>query len=50
MQDFCSSVEECKLGKKRKVFIAFADMIDDMISIKKFHPVVTELQYYGAEV
>ena len=35
MQDFYKNIEEYNLGKKRKAFIVFVDMIPDMISNKK---------------
>ena len=40
MRDVYSITEESNLGKKRKVFIVFDDMIADMISNKMFPPVV----------
>ena len=43
MQDVYKNIEEYNLGKKREVLIVFDDMIADMISNKKFNPVVTEL-------
>ena len=43
MQDVYKNIEEHNLGKKRKVFIVFDDMIPDMINNKKLNPAVTEL-------
>ena len=43
MQDVYKNIEEYNLGKKRKVLIAFDNMIADMINSKKLNPVVTEL-------
>ena len=43
MQDIYKSIEECNLGKKRKVLIAFDNMIADMINNKKLNSLVTEL-------
>ena len=43
MQDICNNIEEYNLGKKRKVLVAFDDMIADVIINKKLNPVVTEL-------
>ena len=37
------NIEEYNLGKKRKVFIVFNDIIADMIINKKLNPAVTEL-------
>ena len=35
MQDVYKDIEEYNLGKKRKVWVAFDDMIADMINEKK---------------
>ena len=43
IQDVYKNIEECNLGKKRKLWIVFDDMIADMISNKKLNPIVTEL-------
>ena len=43
VKDVNSSTEEYNSGKERKVLIVFDDMIADMISNKKLHPVVIEL-------
>ena len=43
MQDVYKNIEEYNLGKKRKVLIAFDNMIADMINNKRLNPVVTEL-------
>ena len=45
MQDVYMNIDECNLGKKRKVLIVFDDMLADMINNKKLNPVVTELKY-----
>ena len=37
------NIKESNLEKKRKILIAFNDMISDIISNKKLNPVVTEL-------
>ena len=42
MQDIYKNIEEYNLGKKRKVLIAFDDMIAGMINDKKLNPTVTE--------
>ena len=42
MQDVYKNIEEYNLGQKRKVLIAFDDMITDVINNKKLNPVVTE--------
>ena len=38
MQDIYQNIEECNLGKKRKVLIAFDDMIVDMFNNIKTKP------------
>ena len=43
MQDVYNNIEEYNLDKKRKILIAFDDMIADMINNKKLNPVVPEL-------
>ena len=43
MQDVYKDIEEYNLGKKRNVWVAFDDMITDMINEKKLNLVVTEL-------
>ena len=47
IKDVYKSIEEYNPGKERKVLIKFDDMIADIISIKKLHPVVTELLEVG---
>ena len=41
--DIYKSVEECNPNKKRKILIAFDDMIADMLNKKNPNPIVTEL-------
>ena len=41
------NIEEYNIGNKRKILIAFDDMIADMINNKKLNPVVTELFIRG---
>ena len=43
MQDVHRNIEECNLGKKRKIFIVFDDTLADMINNKKLNSIVTEL-------
>ena len=43
MDDIDKTVEEFNPNKKRKILIAFDDMIADMLSNEKLHPIVTEL-------
>ena len=43
MQDVHRNNEEYNLGKKRKIFIVFDDMLADMINNKKLNSIVTEL-------
>ena len=45
IQDVYKNIEECSLGKKRKVLIVFDDMIVDKIDNKKLNPVVTGLLF-----
>ena len=49
MQDVYKNIEEYNPGKKRKVLIAFDDMIDDMIN-NKLNPIVTELFIRGRKI
>ena len=42
MQDVYKNIEEYNLGKKRKISIAFDEMIASKINNKKINPVVTE--------
>ena len=41
--NLCKNTEKCNLNKKRKLLIVFDDMTSDMLSNKKFNPIVTEL-------
>ena len=43
MQDVYKNIKDCNPRKKRKVLIAFDDMIADIINNKKLNPIVTEL-------
>ena len=43
VDDIYKNIKEYNSDKKRKILIVFDDMITDMISNKKLHPVVTEL-------
>ena len=45
MQDDYKNIEDYNPNKKRKVLIAFDDMIADMINNKKLNPVVTEFVF-----
>ena len=47
MQDVYKNIEEYNLEKKRKILIVVDDMIADIISDKKFNPVVTALFVRG---
>ena len=47
MQDAYKNIEDYNPGKKRKILIAFDDMIADMINNKKLNPIVTELFIRG---
>ena len=43
MDEIYKDIEEYNSNKKRKMLIAFDDMIVDMVSNKKLNPIVTEL-------
>ena len=43
MDDIYKNIEEYNPNKKRKILIAFDDMIADMLSNEKLNPIVTEL-------
>ena len=47
MQDVYKNIEEYNLGKKRRVLIAFDDIIAYMINNKKINPIVTQLFIRG---
>ena len=50
MQDVYKNIEEYNLRKKRKILIAFDDMIPDMINNRKLNPVVTKLFIRGKKL
>ena len=50
MQDVYKNIEDCNLGKERKILIVFNDMIADMINNKKLNPIVTELFIRGRKL
>ena len=50
MQDVYRNIEEYNPIKKRKVLIAFDDMIADMINNNKLNPIVTELLMRGRKL
>ena len=50
IDDIYKSIEECNSNKKRKVLIAFDDMIADVLSNKKLKPIVTELFIRGRKL
>ena len=43
MDDICKNIKEYNPNKKRKMLIAFNDMIADILNNKKFNPTVIEL-------
>ena len=43
MQDVYKNIDEYNIGKERKIWIVFDDMIADMINDKKLNSIVTEL-------
>ena len=50
MDDICKNIEEYNPNKQRKILIVFDDMIADMLSNKKFNPIVTELFIRGRKL
>ena len=48
--DVYENIEEYNPNKKRKILIAFDDMISDILSNKKRNPIVTELFISGREL
>ena len=43
MDDIYKNIEENNPNRKQKILVVFYDMIADMLSNKKFNPIVTEL-------
>ena len=50
MDDIYKNIEEYNSNKKRKIAIAFDDMIADMLSNKNLNPIVTELFIRGRKL
>ena len=50
MDDICKNIEEYNPNKQRKILVVFDDMIADMLSNKKFTPIVTELFIRGRKL
>ena len=50
MKDIYKCIERYNSNKKRKLLIAFDDMIADMLSNKKVNPIVTELFIRGRKL
>ena len=50
MQDVYKNIEEYNISKKRKILIAFDDMIDDIINKEIINPVLTELFIRGRKL
>ena len=50
MVDIYKNIEEHNLNKKRKILIAFDDMIADILINEKFIPTVTELFIRGRKL
>ena len=50
MDDNYKNIEEYNSNKERKILIVFDDMIADMLSNKKFNPIVTELFIRGTKL
>lgn len=47
---FTDSVTETNPGKKQKILIAFDDIIADLISNTRLHPIVTKLFIIGRKL
>ena len=50
MDDIYKIIEEYNQNKKRKILIAFDDMIVNMVSNRKLNPIVTELFIRGRKL
>ena len=50
VDDICNRIEQCNPNKKRKILIAFDDVIVDMLNNKKRNPIVTELFIEGMQL
>ena len=50
MDDIHKNIEEYNPNKKRKILIAFDDMIAGKLSNKKLNPIVTELFIRGKKI
>ena len=50
MQDVYKNIEEYNIDKERKIWIAFDNMIADMINNRKLNSVVTELFIIGRKL
>ena len=50
MQDVYKNIEDHNPIKKRKILIAFDDMIADMINNNKLNPIVTDLFIRGRKL
>ena len=50
MRDVYKNIEDYSLGRERKIFIVFDDIIADMINNKNLNPIVTELFIRGRKL
>ena len=50
MDDIYKNIEEYNPNKKRKILIAFDNLIAEMLSNKKPNPIVTELFIRGKQL
>ena len=50
MDNIYKNIEEYNPNKKRKIFVAFDDMVADMLNNKKLNPIVTELFIRGRKL
>ena len=50
MDDIYKNIEQYNQNKKRKIIIVFVDVIADILSNKRFNPVVSELFIRGGKL
>ena len=50
MDDIYETIQEYSANKKRKIFIAFDDMIADMLNNKNIDPIVNEIFIRGRKL
>ena len=50
MQNIYKNIDECNIGKERKILIVFDDVTPDMINNKKLDSIVTKLFIRGRKL